>query len=560
MRRGHLVALIVFALGAGTSAQTPSLLQLQGQPYFGGSMKLHLTGPAGQSALLAYGLDPLPLDQPLQTGKGPWYIGSLVNLVALGTVPAGGRIDLAFMMPPVMPALAGLQIVMQGYVPSQLSNPATLPLDLPYFQASNAQVITSPNPQFKGEFGKYTATGDLNGDGYVDLIIAAHKEDYLGVDMSGRVYIHWGPDFGTITTLSPPAPVVAGFYGVGLAVADLDGMSPDDLVVAETSGDPAPPGNPARLYIFSGGQSFSTIPIQTILSPGTGIQYSAYGAFPCTGDFDNDGATDIAVGFPKANVGGIVDAGRIDVFLGPDFQTRIPVIPPDPVQGGAFGVRVRTADVNGDGIDDLIESSPGTPLPPWTLVGSAHVFVNPGFVHEQTILCPQPLGNLTRFGDMLAAGDLDQDGLPELIIADFKNRVFVFSSPDYLSYSIIPKPPATQASPFGETGYADWLALADVNGDGFSDVLIGDTIEGNEACPISSSGLVFGVLGPYQATFARILDVQPACGDNFSISIVPVQLDQDSRVELLVGANFADDGGILSSGHVTILDTPPGSQ
>lgn len=549
---GRTLVLAAGVLCSWTTAQSSPLLQLQGQPYFGGSMTLHLTGTAGQPALLVLGL--APLDQPVQTSKGAWYVGSLLNLVALGTMPAGGRIDLSFSMPPVMPAVAGVVIALQGYVPSQLTNPATLPLDLPYLLPADAEVLSSPNPQLKGEFGKYTSAGDLNGDGNVDIVIAAHKEDHLGVDMSGRVYVHWGPDFSAMTTLSPPSPVVAGFYGIGSAVADLDGQAPDDLIVAETTGDPAPAGNAAKLYIFAGGAPFATSPVRTVLSPGTGSEYSAYGAFPCVADFDGDGANDIAIGFPKADVGGLVDAGRIDVFLGPDFAVRVPVFSPEPVQGAGFGVRVATADVNGDRIADLVESSPGTPMPPWTLVGSAHLFVGPNFAHALTIPCPQPLGNLTRFGDMLEVADLSGDGVADLAIADSKNRVFVFRSPDYVEYVIVPKPPAAQQNPFGETAYGSELAAADINGDGRSDLLVSDHFEGEEGCALSSAGRVYGVLSPYLATFHRISDVQPQCGDSFGISVVPLQLDQDGRIELMIGANFADDGGLQSSGHITLLD------
>ena len=553
MRSGLVAALLAIALNGSALAQAQPLLQLQGQPYFGGSLTLHMTGSVGQPALLAYGLNPLPLHAPLHTGKGPWFIGSSANLLPLGLIPSGGRIDLQFGMPPLMPALAGIPLVLQGYVPFALSNPATLPLDLPYFIPSTVDLIISPNPQFKGEFGKYTSAGDLNGDGFVDLVIAAHKEDYLGIDMSGRVYVHWGPDFDTVTTLSPPSPVIAGFYGIGSAVADLDGVPPDDLVIAETAGDPAPPGNPAKLYIFTGG-SVSGSPTHTILSPGTGSEYSAYGAFPCVGDYNADGENDLAVGFPKADVAGIVDAGRIDVFFGPDFTVRVPVFSPAPVQAGGFGVRVAAADINGDDITDLIEASPATPLPPWTLVGSLHTFVGPDLTHSLTIPCPEPLGSLTRFGDMLEVGDLNGDGVAELCVADAKNRVFVFWSPAYTTYLTVPKPPSFQPNPFGETAYGAAMAIADINGDERLDLLIADTFEGEEGCAISSAGRVLGALAPYFSSFHRIGDFDPQCGDNFGSSIIATELDGDSRVELVIGANFSDDVGLLSSGHAAILD------
>jgi hypothetical protein len=556
-----LLALLLTLGIAGSARGQQPLLQLQGQPYFGGSMTLHVTAPAdvGDPVWLAVGLNPLPLDAPVPMSKGPWYIGNYLSSFFIGTVAGNGRLDMALTLPPLTAGAEGIPIALQAYVAPALSNPATLPLDLPYFVPANATVLTSPNPQFKGEFGWNNTAGDLNGDGHIDLIVTAVKEDYLGIDMSGRVYVHWGPDFGTVTPLSPPSPVIAGFFGIGLLVADLDGMPPDDLLVTETSGDPAPPSNPAKLHIFTGASDFSALPSQTIVSPGGGSEFSSYGFVPCTGDFNNDGAVDVAVGHWRAAVNGKSQAGRVDVFLGPNFASISAILPPQPVQGGAFGARLATADVNGDGIDDLVESSPATPLPPWTTVGSGHVFVNPGFVHLKTIPCPEPLGTLTRFGDWIAVAKLNQDSSPDIVFSDSKNRVFVFWGPTYENYMIIRKPPAAQVNPFGETAYGDHLGAADVNGDGLTDLLISDEFEGDEGCALSSAGRVYGVLAPFFATFHRIADSQPSCGDDFGISIVTVELDSDGGLELVIGANFADDGGLLSSGHASIFDLATGN-
>jgi hypothetical protein len=175
-------------------------LQLQGQPYFGGTMSMHLSGAVGQPALVAYGLDPLAT--PVQTGKGPWYVGTLVNLVPLGTVPAGGRIDLTFTMPPLMPAFIGLTIVMQGYVPAQLSNPASLQFDEPYLLAQDVKVIDHPLPVEQALFGDSTAVGDFNDDGEIDIAVGAWFEDVAGVDKAGWVYVMWGPEHSAFTRLS----------------------------------------------------------------------------------------------------------------------------------------------------------------------------------------------------------------------------------------------------------------------------------------------------------------------------------------------------------------------
>ena len=55
---------------------------------------------------------------------------------------------------------------------------------------------------------------DLNADGHSDIAVGAWKEDFAGVNRSGRVYVFWGPDHGTYTPLAPPNPKEFGEYGL----------------------------------------------------------------------------------------------------------------------------------------------------------------------------------------------------------------------------------------------------------------------------------------------------------------------------------------------------------
>jgi hypothetical protein len=252
--RGALLALLLAWGITGTGyAQSEPLLQLQGAPFAGGDMTLHLSGDVGKQAFVLYGLN--PLDPPLQLSKGAYFLGWLANIVPLGTIPSSGRVDMPFTLPPLHPSLAGIPLVIQGYVPGPLSNPATLPLDQPYYLPPNATILESPNPTNVGKFGDRVATGDLNGDGAEDIIVGAPKEHGGGVVEAGRVYVYWGPTLAVATALEAPSPRVKGFFGVGLAVADFDGDGVDDLLVTEGTGIPSvsPSG---RGHCFHGGNPF----------------------------------------------------------------------------------------------------------------------------------------------------------------------------------------------------------------------------------------------------------------------------------------------------------------
>jgi hypothetical protein len=550
MRLRLLATLLAVGMAGTLSAQTQPLLQLQGQPYSGGSMKLHLSGTVGQPALLAYGLNPLPLDQPLYTGKGAWYVGSLVNLVSLGAIPSGGRIDLAFAMPPISPALTGIPIVMQGYVPFALSNSATLPLDEAYYVPAAALVLTSPQPQAGAKFGDRVATGDLNGDGAVDIVVGAWFEDYGGFDFAGRAYIFWGPSFTSTLVLDPPSPYPAGEFGDGVAVADFDGDGLVDLMVGEASGYPFSSVGPGYLYFYSGGPGFSPTPRLTITSAVAGLNADIFGRIHTEGDLNGDGFIDIAIGLPNATVGPLSLAGRIHVFWGPSFDTYTELVSPEPEANANFGSALAIGDVDGDGLANLIEGSGRDDVGSSENVGSVHVYTGPALSLSNTISNPLGLVAFSYFGDGLGTADLDQDGLADVAASDEFDHVFVFWSGTASNYSLIKKPPSG-SNPLGAFGFH--LEAGDVNGDGRPDLVIGNAFEGVLPCSGSKGGMAHVALGPYFESFHTVIDKNPACGNEFAWCFKTEDLDGDGVGELIAGSPTADDGGVQNGGHLTIF-------
>jgi hypothetical protein len=238
----------VVAMRSPVQAQVE--LYAQGEPYQNGSMTMNVvaTGQVGAPVILAYGVSPLPLLQPIVTGKGPFFIGSLLNVLGVGAIGSNGRLDLPFTMPSY--TAPGIPVVVQAFVNGSLSNPATIALDAPYFVTANATVIPNPNPTPGANFGDRVAAGDLNADGVVDLAVGAWFEDYLGIDRSGRVYVLWGPEWDTFTALGSPNPGNVAGFGASVLIADLDKDGLDDLIVGEIVSDPPTPPDTATLYIY----------------------------------------------------------------------------------------------------------------------------------------------------------------------------------------------------------------------------------------------------------------------------------------------------------------------
>lgn len=549
--RGMIVLSLAIA-AASVEAQQP-LLQLQGQPFSEGGMTLHLSGAAGQAALVLYGLD--PLDPPLVTNKGAFFIGTVYNIVPLGPVPALGRIDVPFLMPQIPPSVAGIHLILQGYVPGALSNPASLPLDQPYLGPLRAVTILPPTPSFGAHFGYQVCAGDLNNDGAVDIATSAAYEDYASFDQAGRVYVFWGPDFAAHTTLSPPAPRKNGFFGISLTAADINADAVVDLIVGETAGSPSFPGVTPNLHVFYGGAVFPLPSSFVLPGPGSGALYSGYTHTVTAGDFTGDGFVDLAVGNNKAPLGGFAEAGQIDIFLGPTFTELLVVPNPEPATDFAFGSWLRTARVNGDGIDDLISLNPGDKLGGQYSAGSAHVIAGGASPAVLTKLeCPPPSGPFVPCGAFLSAGDVDGDGVDEVLVADFDDHVYLFQLPQTSPVRTLPKPPGFTTNPFGDSAYGRALGIGDVNADGVTDLLISDMWEGElPGCFPAAEGTVLAALGPYYSTIYRIQDKMQACFDQFGRSISRADLDGDFQVDLVVGADAADTAGLLSSGHVTLL-------
>jgi hypothetical protein len=552
MRAWLVAVLMALELSGTLAAQTAPQLQFQGQAYFGGSMTLHLTGTVGQPALLAYGLNPLSLDAPIQTGKGPWYVGLLVNLVPLGNIPGSGRLDLPFGMPPPMPALSGIPIVMQAYVPLQLSNPATLGLDVPFLLPQSATAIPSPNPTAGANFGDRVVAGDLNADGNVDLAVGAWFEDYLGIERSGRVYVLWGPDWTTYSALASPSPGHVAGFGASILIADLDNDSVDDLIVGEIVADPPTAPDTATLYVYLGGSPLDA-PAFALQSPTTGIDAAVFGRHAVVGDFNSDTWPDLADSMGHATVAGFANAGMVTVYWGPSFSSTTIIANPTPTVGDYFGSSLAVADVDGDGIEDLVEGSGRSNLPGATQAGKIHVFSGPGM--DLTFTIPNPLGiKNARFGEGLHAADLNADGKAEIIAADVKNRLFIFWEPDSSDYSVRTKPPSPYTT--GESSFGYFIATTDANQDDIADIVIADPFEGTlTSCSPSApnGGTVYISLGPYYATFDRIWSASSACGDAYSTGLITCDVNADGRQELLVGAPTMEVGAVSNAGAMYIL-------
>jgi hypothetical protein len=171
-------------------------------------------------------------------------------------------------------------------------------------------LLTDPETASQSFGSSVSSGGDVNGDGFADLLVTA----YEGGAGGGRVYVYFGDPNGIAAapsqTISDPAPSSSGpIFGYEAAgVGDVNGDGYGDVLVAATC---VPCAQAA--YVFLGGASGldagpATSAAVARSSDDTGAWFSAASA----GDTNGDGYGDIALG----SGGGTPFVGAVTVYLG----------------------------------------------------------------------------------------------------------------------------------------------------------------------------------------------------------------------------------------------------
>ena len=255
------------------------------------------------------------------------------------------------------------------------------------------------------EFGSSVAgAGDVNNDGFDDLIVGAPFDDNTGAD-AGSVRVHSGIDGSLLYSYDG----TAGNHQLGTAVdgvGDLNADGFDDFLI----GAPEPGFfslGPGTVEVRSG---FDGSILFLISGNANGDEFGT--SVSGSGDLNADGVRDILAGAPAANSGGGIGNGYVAAFSGADgsFILRI--------DGDGiftfFGREVSGAgDVDGDGFGDLII---GEPFGDGSALDGGSARVHSGLSGGELFRI-NGLGSNERLGSAVGnAGDTDGDGFDDFIV------------------------------------------------------------------------------------------------------------------------------------------------
>jgi hypothetical protein len=331
--------------------------------------------------------------------------------LAVGDFDGDGRADLAIGAPGA-DAGAGVVTVLRGS-PSGLQ-PAGAQA---FFESLAGSLASSAG----AGFGEALAAGDLNGDGRDDLAVGAPG---AGTDGAGEVVVLYGSSGGLSTAdarvLTAPGP--SQLFGAALATGDFDANGIADLAVGApgVGAVDVVPGAAGRLGALAWTASHDAAGV-------AGPTGGAFGATLAAGDFNHDGAADLAVGAPGAAVGGQEAAGHVAVMTGAAGRglgdTATAGL--DGAGGGdLFGAALATGDFNRDGSQDLAIGAPGATLGGVPAAGRALVVYGApaglNVAGAQSITQGPALHTNNDPGDefagALAATDLTGNGTDDLVI------------------------------------------------------------------------------------------------------------------------------------------------
>jgi hypothetical protein len=446
--------------------------------------------------------------------------------------------------------------------------------------------------QGSSRFGACVGSGfDLDKDGCDDVVVGIPYEDANGVSYAGTVRVMSGKTHALLLEIKGTLGSYSQFGATAALVGDVDGDGVCDVVI----GAPGYSSNAGYVGAFSGANGN----VLWYIVGGAGAQLGA--SVSAAGDVDHDGHMDVLAGAPGANtvylygwntgvlhswnstqsgagfgtaICGNADVdgdGTMDVIIGVPFYDS--VVPfrlnrgrVDVYSGSTYAAIFFEF---GDGAGDNLGMSVAA-LPRWgshghaqVLAGAPQAMSGAGLVREYDWL-GNPFADFTNpyvtgFGTVITGcGDIDRDGFSDFAVSSEPSPTSIVEwfSGGFSQLAFTFQPDANA----GAFGYS--LASGDVDGDGASDLVIGDAyhtvnsisvggVDVFRAVPASTTD--YGTGWPGELGVPTLTTVgKPGLGFTFDIDV------SDSRSQATTAIFFAgvNRANLQTSKGGTLLVAP----
>jgi hypothetical protein len=446
--------------------------------------------------------------------------------------------------------------------------------------AANAQIESNQTTAILGD--SVASAGDVNGDGYSDVIVGARLYDDGETNEGAAFVFHGGPS-GIVASGNPGNANATlesnqswdgitgspAFFGASVASAgDVNGDGYADVIVGAPAYDNGTTDEGAAFVYLGGGSGIATTVHATLESDqaGAGLLPNFGLSVASAGDVQSDGYADVVVGAVGYD-SGQTDEGAAFVFHGSASGitsggpgAAATLLQSDQV-GAQLGTVASAGDVNGDGYSDVIVGAYGYDVgsadegAAFVFHGGASGITSASASGAQAQILGDQIG--AKLGSSVAsAGDVDADGHADVIVgAHLYDDVFVNEGKAFVyrgsAAGVVTAAPVVAYVSFDSDSNQARLGISvasagDVNGDGYSDVIAGAP----EAGPIGTSrGAAFLALGgplpPYVlfsfGSKARLESNQASASFGSSVAAAG-DVNGDGYTDLIVGAPGYDAG------------------
>ncbi|NDC75886.1 hypothetical protein EBZ70_11565, partial [bacterium] len=428
------------------------------------------------------------------------------------------------------------------------------------------------------------SAGDVNGDGFADVLFSARNASPNGNNGAGAAYLVFGKASGFAARIHPTdlngtngfqINGVAAQDQAGMAVAsagDVNGDGFADIIIGANGADPNGSDSGSSYVVFGKASGFTAAIDLSSLNGSNGFRLDGVAAddrlgwsAASAGDVNGDGYADMIVSAYQADPNSNSDAGSSYVVFGnaTGFASSLNLASLNGSNGFRLdgvaasersGRSVASAgDMNGDGYDDLIIGA-FTASRNGAESGSSYVFFGKasGFASAINLSSLNGTSGFRLDGvsasdqsgtSVASAGDANGDGFADLIIgAPYADPNGSNSGAAYVYFS-----PASGAATYRGTTLADTI-----HGTVSANSIIGnggnDTIEGGDGNDTMDGGAGFDIASYATAGAAVAVDLSITAAQNtFGAGI-----DTLSNFEGLIGSAY-DDSLTGSGGDNSIL-------